>query len=401
MKRVPIIESMLDNDFYKFSMMQAIFHRFPDVDVRYELKVRNHPGELLRDLVPQVQKELSNLCTLRFGSGELDYLLQFPWLTENFIEFLRLFQLNESYIGVYYDEPPGYYGNFRVSVKGSWLNTILFEVPVLAIVSELLSKKLEMNTGGCGSIGITNLKANMDLVRSMGCSSSPNFTITDFGTRRRYSRKWQDTAIENYKALLPVVFIGTSNVLFARKHRLTPIGTQAHEWFMAHQALTRVADSQKLALENWVQEYRGRLGIALTDTIGMEPFLRDFDLYFAKLFDGCRWDSGDAYDWTNNLTRHYSRLGIKPRTKTAVYSDKVNFAYAIELYRAFHDQIRTSFGMGTAITNDVGIVAPQIVMKMTKCNGRPVAKVSDSPGKSMCPDEDYVKYLRSQFGVRG
>ena len=391
---------MLDNDFYKFSMMQAIFHRFPDVNVEYELKVRNHPGELLRDLVLQIEKEVVHLCTLRFDSGELAYLRNFPWLTENFIEYLRLFQLNPDYIKVYYDETPGYYGNFRVSVSGSWLNTILFEVPVLAIVSELLSGKLEMNLGGCGSMGISNLKTNVELVRSMGCSSSPYFTITDFGTRRRYSRKWQDMAIENYKALLPVVFIGTSNVYFARKHRLTPIGTQAHEWFMAHQALTRVADSQKLALENWVQEYRGRLGIALTDTIGMGPFLKDFDLYFAKLFDGCRWDSGDAYDWTRQLVSHYKRFNIDPHLKTAVYSDKVNFAYAVELYRAFHDQIETSFGIGTAITNDVGIVAPQIVMKMTKCNSRPVAKVSDSEGKSMCPDEDYVRYLRQQFGVK-
>lgn len=393
---MPIIESMIDQDFYKFSMMQAIFHRFPDVNVQYELTVRNHPGELLRDLIPKIESEINNLCTLRFDSGELDYLLKFPWITENFAEFLRLFQLNESYIKVYYDEKAGYYGNFRVTVRGSWLNTILFEVPVLAIVSELLSKKLNANALG---IGIANLKKNVDLVRSMECNNDPYFTIADFGTRRRASKAWQDVVIENYKALLPVNFIGTSNVHFARKYDLTPIGTQAHEWFMAHQALTRVADSQKAALENWAQEYRGQLGIALTDTIGMDAFLRDFDLYFAKLFDGCRQDSGNTYEWTNKLLSHYYKNRIDPHTKTAVYSDKINFAYAIELYRQFGDQIKTSFGIGTAITNDVGIVAPQIVLKMTKCNGRPVAKISDSLGKSMCPDEDYVRYLRQQFGV--
>ena len=389
---MPIINSMLDNDFYKFSMMQAIFHRFPDVNVEYEFKLRNYEGVSFVHLIDEVDKEVRHLCTLRFNAHELDYLRKFSWLSENFIEYLRMFQLNDSYIKVWYDESRGYYGNFRVSIKGSWLNTILFEVPVLAIISELFSKDRMANSKQSfqGDERLdTKLKFLAGRVNSL--------KIADFGTRRRFSNDWQGKVIA--KMLKSGYLIWTSNVHFARMFDTKPIGTQAHEWFMAMQALTRVSDSQKFALENWAQEYRGKLGIALTDTIGIDAFLRDFDLYFAKLFDGCRQDSGDPVEWTNKLITHYEGLGIDPKTKTAVYSDGLTFPDALDLYQRFHERIKVSFGIGTNLTNDVGIIAPQIVIKMTRCQGRPVAKVSDSPGKSMCPDEDYINHVRKVFGL--
>jgi len=390
---MPIIEYMLDQDFYKFNMMQAIFHRFPDVNVEYEFKLRNYPGEMFKHLLPEIESQINHLCTLRFKPQELDYISKIPWLSENFIEYLRLFQLNNDYIKVWYDEDKGYYGNFRVSIKGSWLNTILFEVPVLAIISELFSKDLLKYEKFQGEINLTEklkyLSKNY---------SNTDFNIADFGTRRRFSQEWQGKVISIM--LNSGYLVGTSNVHYARVFNIKPIGTQAHEWFMAMQALTRVADSQKFALENWVQEYRGRLGIALTDTIGIDSFLKDFDLYFAKLFDGCRQDSGDPIDWTRKLVEHYNKLGIDPKTKTAVYSDGLTFGSALDIYNRVRGTINLSFGIGTNLTNDVGITAPQIVIKMTKCNGKPVAKVSDSPGKSMCPDKDYVNYIKQQFGVK-
>jgi len=393
----PIIRSMLDQDFYKFNMMQAIFHRFPDVNVEYEFKLRNYAGGEFEHLQVPVEKEIRRLCELRFQKDELDYLRKFPWLSENFIEYLHLFQLNDDYIKVWYDEdgssPTGYYGNFRVSIRGSWLNTILFEVPVLAIINELFSKAISTSRPFEGE---TRLKEKIRFIRKV---DAKGFQIADFGTRRRLSAEWQAVVIDEMVKAVPSNFIGTSNVYWARHFGIKPIGTQAHEWFMAMQALTRVADSQKFALEQWAQEYRGRLGIALSDTIGIDAFLRDFDLYFAKLFDGVRLDSGNLWDGAEKVIEHYRKLGVDPETKTIVFSNKLNFEEAFKLFVMHRGRIKTSFGIGTFITNDVGIEAPQGVIKLTRVNGRPVAKISDSKGKGMCPDEGYVRYLKQQFGV--
>jgi len=184
------------------------------------------------------------------------------------------------------------------------------------------------------------------------------------------------------------------------KNNLTSFGTMAHEWLQAGQALgVRLVDSQKFMLENWVAEYRGDLGIALSDVVGMEAFLQDFDLYFTKLFDGARHDSGDPYLWCDKLIEHYHSLGIDPSKKSAVFSDGLTFPLAIDLAKKYKGKINTSFGIGTNLTNDVGLDALQIVIKMTKCNGQPVAKISDSSGKGMCEDEGYLNYLKQVFKI--
>jgi len=197
---------------------------------------------------------------------------------------------------------------------------------------------------------------------------------------------------------LPLYFKGTSNVYLAYKFKMTPIGTMAHEYLQAHQAFgTRLRDFQKSALEDWVQEYRGDLGTALTDVVGMDAFLSDFDLYFAKLFDGLRHDSGDPILWGEKALAHYVKLRIDARTKRLVFSDALTVPKALNLYRHFADRVMTGFGIGTKLTNDTPYPALNIVMKLTRCNGQPVAKLSDEPSKAQSTDTTFIAYLRQVF----
>ena len=223
----------------------------------------------------------------------------------------------------------------------------------------------------------------------------------DFGLRRRFSGAWQREVVQRMQEGLPKVFRGTSNVLLAKELGLVPIGTMAHEYLQTFQATgVRLRDHQKAALEDWVQEYRGDLGTALTDVVGMDAFLADFDLYFAKLFDGLRHDSGDPVVWGEKALAHYAKLRIDPHTKRLVFSDGLTVAKAIELYRHFADRVQLGFGIGTHLSNDLGPKPLNIVMKLTHANGQPVAKLSDSPGKTLCEDETFLAYLRQVFGVK-
>jgi nicotinate phosphoribosyltransferase len=380
-----IIRSLLDTDFYKLTMQQCVFHRFTDMKVEYEFKCRNlHPGVLL-PYKDNIEQEINDLCTLRFREDELNYLTQFPFFTEGYIEFLRIFNLNRQFVNVFEKEE-----RLQIRITGTWLNTILFETPVLAIISQLYSQ-------GKGNIkeGQNRLSEKARILQTY----RKPFQFVDFGTRRRYSVEWQNHIISYLIKTVPRKFIGTSNVMFAKQHQITPIGTMAHEYIQAMQSLVRLSDSQKYAFQMWADEYRGRLGIALSDTLGMNAFFRDFDLYFSKLFDGVRHDSGDPFLWCNKLIRHYKEKGINPRLKTAVFSDGLTPAKAMKINDAFSDHINCSFGIGTNLTNDMGFTPANIVIKMTKCDGRPVAKISDSSGKQMCTDEEYVKYLASVFKI--
>jgi len=195
-------------------------------------------------------------------------------------------------------------------------------------------------------------------------------------------------------------FAGTSNVLYAMKLGLTPLGTMAHEYLQACQALgPRLRDTQVYGFEVWAKEYRGDLGIALSDVYGMNAFLRDFDLYFCKLFDGARHDSGDPFSWGGRMLQHYRDNRVDPLSKVLIFSDSLTVPRIIELYERFHGRCQLAFGIGTNLTNDLGYEPLQIVIKMTRCNGQPVAKLSDAPGKNMCNDEKYLAYLRQVFNI--
>lgn len=386
-----IIKSILDTDLYKFTMQQAVLHQFPDIEVEYKFKCRTK-GINFKPSINEIKKEIINLEKLKLSQEEESYLYTLRFLKPDYIRFLKLFRFNLNYLSV--KEEPN--GDLEIHIKGPWVHTILFEVPVLSIISEVYKRR---------NIFFKNYPY-LKLLEKVNSLKNYNQSIiktnylkfADFGTRRRFTKYWQEFVIQYLIQEIPENFIGTSNVYFAKKFKIKPIGTMAHEWIQAHQQLKyRLVDSQKIAFENWVKEYRGDLGIALTDTIGHSEFMNDFDLYFCKLFDGVRHDSGDPFLFAKRMIDFYKNMGIDPKTKTIVFSDGLNFEKMIELHNSFYKDITVSFGIGTDLTNDVGFRPLQIVLKMVKCNGQHVAKISDDSGKGMCEDEDFLKYLKEVF----
>jgi nicotinate phosphoribosyltransferase len=399
---MPIITSLLDTDLYKFTMMQVVLHQFPGAQVEYKFKCRN-AGVNLAQHVQEIRAEIRALCEVQFSDEELAYLRSLRFIKSDFVDFLGLFKLNEKYITL----TPQSDGQLDIIVKGPWLHTILFEIPVLAIVNEVYFKN--HSTPRNVVAGKERLLHKISLLKAPALKE---LKIADYGTRRRYSKQWQGQVLTTLAQELGKVsaelpagqFAGTSNVHFARTLGLTPLGTMAHEYLQAAQALgPRLRDSQTYAFESWAKEYRGDLGIALSDVYGMSAFLRDFDMYFCKLFDGARHDSGDPFNWGERMIEHYKLNRVDPRTKTLIFSDGLTVPRTIELYERFKGRCLLAFGIGTNLTNDLGDPPEheplQIVMKMVRCNGQPVAKLSDSPGKGMCDDEKYLAYLRQVFDI--
>lgn len=394
-----IITSLLDTDLYKFTMMQVVLHQFPGAQVEYRFKCRN-PGVELAPFASEIRDEIRALCTLQFQDAELAYLRSMRFIKSDFVDFLGLFRLNEKYIRV--SALPT--GEIDITITGPWLHTILFEIPVLAIVNEVYFR----NTQKVPDFpeGRRRLDAKIAQLQASGLE---RLKIADYGTRRRFSRAWHEEVLRVLCARLGTdgrgngdagQFAGTSNVLYAMKLGVTPLGTMAHEYLQACQSLgPRLRDTQVFGFEMWAKEYRGDLGIALSDVYGMNAFLRDFDLYFCKLFDGARHDSGDPFAWGERLLQHYRDNRVDPLTKTLIFSDALTVPRIIELFQRFHGRCQLAFGIGTNLTNDLGCEPLQIVVKMTRCNGQPVAKLSDAPGKNMCDDEKYLAYLRQVFDI--
>ena len=388
-----IIESLLDTDLYKFSMMQVVLHHYPAAQVEYRFKCRN-PGIDLAPHIEEIRAELEALCTLRFTEDELDYVRRMRFIKSDFVDFLGLFQLNAKYVTIAPTEAGN--GEIEILIQGPWLHTILFEVPLLAIVNEVYFRRTQPDHDLAE--GRRRLQAKIALLRD-----TPDYEqcrIADYGTRRRFSRTWHEEVLIALRDGLGKQLAGTSNVWYARKLGLTPLGTLAHEYLQAHQALgPRLRDSQVAALEAWAKEYRGDLGIALSDVYGLEAFLRDFDMYFCKLFDGARHDSGDPFDWGERMLAHYRANRVDPRSKVLVFSDGLDIPKVMQLYEHFRGRCLLAFGVGTNLSNDTGPEPLNIVIKMIRCNGQPVAKLSDSPGKNMCDDPAYVAYLRQVFEI--
>jgi nicotinate phosphoribosyltransferase len=387
-----IIPSLLDTDLYKFTMMQVVQHQFAEAQVEYRFKCRNADIDLT-PYVREIEDEIRALCDLRFTREELDYLRRWRFFKSDFVDLLGLFHLQQRFVTVSRrtDSP----NEIDITIKGPWLHTILFEVPVLAIVCEIYYRNNVPDPDY--EQGRRRLAAKIAQANTI---QSSDFKIADYGTRRRFSRRWQEEVLRTLKRDMPAHFVGTSNVRFAMEQGLTPLGTMAHEYLQACQAVgPRLRDSQSFAFNMWAREYRGDLGIALSDVVGLNAFLHDFDLFFCKLFDGVRHDSGDPFEWGEKLIAHYQSMRIDPRTKIMVFSDSLNVPLAMRLYEYFKGRVQTSFGIGTNLTNDLGYESLQAVIKMTRCNGQPVAKISDEPSKTMDYDPSYVKYLREVFQV--
>lgn len=391
----PVITSLLDTDLYKFTMWQAMLHRFPATQAEYSFHSRRASEVPLAALVAEVERELDHLCSLSFRAEELAFLGGLRFIKSDFVDFLRIFRFQRDFIRV---RAVG--DDLEIVARGPQVHVMAFEIFVLAIVNELYFRRFD--AAAAQAEGRRRLAAKIDRLRAFAQEPPRHnpFEMFDFGLRRRYSLAWQREVVDTFRRELPQFFKGTSNVRLALELGLVPIGTMAHEYLQSFQALgVRLRDSQKAALESWVQEYRGDLGVALTDVIGMDAFLADFDLYFAKLFDGLRHDSGDPVVWGEKALAHYERLRIDAHTKRLVFSDGLSIDSALALYRHFADRTQLGFGIGTHLSNDMGLRPLHIVMKLTRVNGQPVAKLSDSPGKTMCDDETFLAYLRQVFQV--
>ena len=397
--RLPqIINSLLETDMYKFSMGQTIFHQFTSYKTTWTFKCRNKDVHFTDEMVEEIKEQVQAFCQLRFTEEELEYLDNITWIKGTYVDFFSLWQPRYEEFTITTDAPCG----LAIDAAGTWLNTSMYEIPVLAIVNEVYFRMAYDY-----DVLLKQFKRRLDeKVRLLEEDTYRLSDFSEFGLRRRLSAEAQEMAVKAIAEVeLPADshFIGTSNVYLAKKFNLKPVGTMAHEWIMCtgqgnHKH--NPAYSNWYALDAWVKEYGILNGIALTDTITTDCFLRDFQLTYATLFSGVRHDSGDPYEWGDKMIAHYNSLGINPRTKTLLFSDSLDFERATALYDYFKDKAKVAFGIGTFISNDTDEEALNIVMKTTKCNGMDVAKISDVAGKGMCKNPDYVDYLNRCIDYR-
>lgn len=383
-----LITSLLDTDLYKLTMMQIVHARFPDTTVEYRFYTRTIDFSLA-PLLPSLQEAIADLAVLRFSEEELRYLSRLSCFSASFIDFLRDFSLNPDFI--FFDTLET--GECILRIVGPWVATILFEVPLLAIINELFYQKAA--TRQRYAVARENLELKIEKLKNE-VPHLPGFSFTDFGTRRRFSKSWQQEVLVRFQETMPGVLQGTSNVYFAKQLGLQPVGTMAHEYVQAFQVLApNCRDSQIFAFEQWLAFYGGALNIALSDTLGIEAFFQDFNLLFAQKFAGIRQDSGDPVLWAERLIRHYQEFGINASEKIIVFSDCLTFEKALFLFKKFNHRIISRFGIGTHLMNDCGLPAVQNVIKLVRCNGKPVAKISDTLDKTVCMDLDYLKMLQN------
>jgi nicotinate phosphoribosyltransferase len=394
----PLITSLADTDAYKFSMAQYALHRAPTANVEYKF-VNRSPVDL-RPLRDEIREQIDALAGLSFSDAEIAHVGRHPWFTPDFLLFLKLIRLDPSSVELSERD-----GALDIRVIGPWVHRIFFEIHILAIITELHFRKTvpASERAAAYNAGIAKLRGELKLVKDFTAKHGDKkpFRLIEMGTRRRASREYQGMVIDLLKNEIPDQFFGTSNVGFSLEKNLRDVGTMAHEFLQVHQQVgPRLENAQKAALEGWVQEFRGNLGIALTDVITYDAFLRDFDLFYAKLFDGVRHDSGDPFVFAEKTIAKFRSFGIDPNSRVAVFSDSLNLRKALLLCEAYEGRLRTSYGIGTFLTASIpGYRALNVVMKPLKVNGRPVAKISDAPGKSICDDKEFLGYLRSVYGV--
>jgi len=372
-KEVGIIKSLIDNDLYKFTQQQAVVEKFQRNVVKY--KFFNRGGTEFPigfDLI--LRQEIKKMENLSLTQDESLFLsINCNYLKPTYIDFLKSYRFDSSEVGVTQNG-----GDLIVEISGYWYRTILWEVPLMALISELYFKVTGQQIND-RNLRIENNIRKGDLFHTHGVK------VVDFGTRRRYSYENQVEVVKDLMSCFnngSPFFIGTSNVKIAMDNGIKPIGTHAHEWISAIAALNGYAHANKNMMETWVSVYDGDLGIALTDTFGVDAFLRDFDRKYAKLFDGVRHDSGDPYQFADKIVGHYKKLGIDPTSKTIVFSDGLNSESAVDLKKYCQKiGIKSSFGIGTHLTNDVGVKALNMVIKLISIDGNNVIKLSDIPGK--------------------
>lgn len=399
-KEERIMRSIMDNDAYTWYMQQPIVHQYMDSEVDFKFLCRD--GEDLRPYRVEIQNQINMMDGMEFTQDQLAYMEhQMPALKRGYVRgYLRMFRLFSSDVQISEVD-----GELSIRAKGNWATVMIWEMIVLAIVSEVRNRALYPD------IDLDDVRKQLshkvsDFYRMAEEENVDlsDLQIIDFGTRRRLSYETQFAVCDYLKHAMKDHFLGTSNVHIARELGLKAFGSQAHQWYQAHQAMpgVRLIDSQKAALQAWADEYRGQLSIALTDNICMDAFTEDFDKYFSVLYDGMRHDSGCPFVWARKAINHYKKLGIDPKTKTLVFSDGLKLGRKVlDIYKEFQGEIQMVFGIGTNLTCDVPGVKPMnIVMKIVKANGQHVAKLSDSPGKTMCESDEFVANLKQTFNYQ-
>ncbi|MBT2048899.1 nicotinate phosphoribosyltransferase [Enterobacter asburiae] len=387
----PVLHTLLDTDAYKLHMQQAVFHHYYDVHVAAEFRCRG--DDLLGIYADAIREQVDAMQHLTLQDEEYQWLSGLPFFKADYLNWLRDFRYKPEQVTVLNDN-----GKLDIRLEGPWREVIMWEVPLLAVISELAHRYRSPEKGVEQAVAALENKLAAFSTLTEGLDMS-RFRLMDFGTRRRFSRDVQEAIVKRLQQ--EPWFVGTSNYDLARRLSLTPMGTQAHEWFQAHQQISPdLANSQRAALAAWLEEYPNQLGIALTDCITMDAFLRDFGPEFAERYQGLRHDSGDPVEWGEKAIAHYQKLGIDPMSKVLVFSDNLDLAKAVDLYRHFNTRVNQSFGIGTRLTCDIPQVKPlNIVIKLVECNGKPVAKLSDSPGKTICHDKAFVRALRKAFDL--
>ena len=392
MKLEPIVISLLDTDLYKFNMDQVIFHKHTDLCGQYYFKCRNNGVIFTEEMVQEINDQIDHLCSLSFKKEELEYLRSIRFIKNDYVEFLRLWHPIRDYVTVSLTDN----GELHVVVDGPLFSAMQFEIYLLEIINEVYFRMHY-------DYEVLRRSAEERLDRKIEAFNNGTYTFSfaEFGCRRRLSREWEDVVVRRL-AKETKNCVGTSNVYLAMKYDLTPIGTYAHEYVQMYQGIDEIplAYTNHYAMQDWYNEYLGDNGTALTDTITTDLFLMDFNRSMVNNYTGVRHDSGDPYEWGEKMIAHYKSYGVDPKTKLLLFSDSLDFDRAQALYEYFKDKTKVSFGIGTFCSNDTCESALNIVIKLQYVNGRPVAKISDNPGKAMCLDPNYLDYLKRSVKFR-
>jgi len=387
-----IIKSIIDGDLYKITMQQAIIKLYPTVKVRYSF-INRDKTPFPEGFAEELRKEVHQMENLTLLKEEGEWLLRnCNFLDPAYLDFLNGFRFNSSEVGIIQKGT-----DLQISIEGYWYKTILWETTLMALISELYFKLTSQKP-------VSKEKRKQNNINKAQLFRMHGMQYADFGTRRRFSYEIHNELINDFKSfsLNNENFLGTSNLHFAHKYNIKPIGTHAHEWFSFHGALVGYKMANQTALENWIDIYKGDLGIALTDTFTTDKFFKSFNKKLSCIFSGIRQDSGDPIAYTTKAINHYKSMGIDPMSKMIIFSDNLNVDKAIEINNFCKGKIKCSFGIGTNFTNDVGIKPLNIVIKLIQCkiNNEWIntVKLSDVLGKET-GDENEIKICKNTLRI--
>jgi nicotinate phosphoribosyltransferase len=403
LKYLPMVRSLCDQDLYKFTMLQVYVHQWSSDHATWDFKARNvgegtkHEKYTAEDR-EEIRKQIAAYCSLHFEKDELEWLsdpIKRPWIHHNFTEYLEDWVPHLEHFSIEDDPKTG----LAIHTAATQCKCSPYEIPVLEIAAEVYYR----NHYDYDAMAKAFKEKTLEKIAKIKDGIYKPGIFSEFGARRRVSYELQDWLVKTLKENKVPGFIGTSNVHLARKYDLTAVGTMAHEFIMSvgqgHQYYNP-AYSNWFALDSWIKEYGTMNGIALTDTIGTDVFLRDFKKTFATVFSGVRHDSGDPYNWGDKIIAHYKSLGIDPMTKTLMFSDGLNLEKATALNEYFKGKAKVAFGIGTDWSGPQNVEPLNIVCKVAIVNGLDVAKLSDAPGKNMCRNPAAIEHLKNEIAWR-